>query len=181
LNNYSIANAIKVLTRHLIGQVHTSIPARIEKYDKKTQKADVKPMLKKTYQDGEEVEYPIIPNVPLVMPRTASSGVILPVSKGDTVLLVFSERSIDGWLSTGDLSSTPADQRFDLSDAIGIVGLFPFTETSQASGDDVEVFFGDAKITLKKDKEILLENGKGTIQLSSNGQININNGNLTVD
>lgn len=180
MNQTSLANAVKNFTQFLMGEIHTAIPAQIEKYDSTSQKAEVLPLLHKKYKDGTDVEYPKIVNVPVVMPRTASAGIFLPVEKGDTVLLIFSERSLDDWLVKGGSVSTPADRHFDLSDAIAIIGLFPFNKTNTASGDDIEVIYGDSSLAIRKNGDIEITDGKGSGKLSG-GSWNFNNGNLTVD
>ena len=48
--------------------VHTCLPARIERYDESTQMADIAPLLKKKYKaENEPVDYPVVVNVPPAM------------------------------------------------------------------------------------------------------------------
>lgn len=73
-------------------------------------------------------EYPVIPNVPIVMPRSNVAGlsITVPIKQGDSVLLIFADRSIDNWQSSGEVSP-PAEQIMprlhDITDAIAIIGL----------------------------------------------------------
>lgn len=122
---------LQVAFDHYVSDVHTCLPGRIEEYDAKTQKASVKPLIKRLtlLEDGTELleELPIIPDVPVQFPRTASFFFTLPVRKGDLVVLHFAERSLDNWLSGKGEDTDPDEFRMhDLSDAIAVPGGYPF-------------------------------------------------------
>lgn len=137
MNSHSYGNAVHFLVQAMQGNMHTAFPGRIEKYDFTTQKAEVKPLIKHRYRNGDEQELPKISDVPVVFMRTLEAYVILPVKKGSTVLVICAERSMDNWLSQGGIASPGLTHQFSLSDAIAIPGLFPFTEASPVSADDV--------------------------------------------
>ena len=151
----TLADAIVNTFWSLISSIHTCLPGRIEKYTRTEQKANVKPLIKKKYLDGTAVEFPVIPNVPIVFPRTKRGGITFPLEQGDGVLLVFSERALDRWLSSGE-DVEPGDYRkFDLSDAIAIPGLFSFKQPNLATNDDdVEIHNEGQRITIKKNGDI---------------------------
>lgn len=139
-----------------LSNVHTCLPARIVSYDYTRQKADVQPLLNKRYKtnqpQGEILPMPQITNVPVIFPRTAEFSIHFPIKEGDLVMLLFSERSIDLWLTVGG-QVTPQDPRkFDLSDAIALVGLYPFSEASPAEDNENFILkFQDAKVKISPD------------------------------
>ena len=109
--------------------LHTALPGRVRSYDAATQLADVEPLLKRALRTelGDKVleALPIIPSVPVVFPRGGGYFVSLPLAAGDCGLLVFSERAIDRWRSTGEVAD-PGDQRMHgLSGALFVPGLGP--------------------------------------------------------
>lgn len=115
-------------------------------------------------------EYPIIPNVPIVMPRSNVAGlsITVPIRQGDSVLLIFADRSIDNWQSSGDVSA-PAEQIMprlhDITDAIAIIGL----------ASEVH------PIKNYNNNAVEIRNNSGSIHLSlSDSGINIA-GNVTID
>jgi len=137
--------------------IHTCLPASIVSYDYTKQKATVQPLLKKPYVTGGE-SLPEIPNVPVIFPKGGGFSMHFPLNAGDVVLLLFSERSIDQWLNRGG-EILPLDPRkFDLSDAIAIPGLMPFSETSPAEDN--------TNFTLKI--------GSGTIKVQPSGKFLFN-------
>jgi hypothetical protein len=156
--------AIKVAFNNLVSHVHTAMPARIEKYDAKKQKVDVKPLLNKKYNDGSVVNLPIITSVPLIFPSSGQASLVLPVEKGDTVLLIFAERSIDEWLASGSEVTPSLNRKFDISDAIAIPGLMPFNKNNQQSkATNLEITYKDFKITIDTTGKIAI--GKGNVEL----------------
>lgn len=153
-NPASLIDAINKGIESALNIIHTAVPGRIEKYDSGSQKAEVKPLIKRSYTDGTSLSLPVIPNVPVIMPRTATFSLTFPVAAGDLVLLIFCERSLDRWLSNGGEVEPGDDKKHDLSDAIAIPGLYPFTETSPGNGEDVEIKFKDQGIIIKSNGDI---------------------------
>jgi hypothetical protein len=62
-----------------------------------------------------------LPSVP------AFTDLVLPVSVGDTGLLVFADGSLDVWLARGGVVDPLDDRHHALSDAVFIPGLRPFS------------------------------------------------------
>jgi hypothetical protein len=125
--------------------VHTALPGRIVSYDAEHQTADVQPMLRRALQDqdGEKVleALPILPCVPVVFPRGGGCFVSFPMAAGDGGLLVFSERAIDRWRSTGE-NADPGDLRMHgLSGAAFFPGLYPRAD-ALADADATEMRLG---------------------------------------
>ena len=147
-------------------------PGRIEKYDDSLQKASVKPLLMRTttYDDGtkKSFELPVIGNVPVIFPRGGGFYFSLPLEKGDNVLLVFCDRSIDKFKSSsGDKPIDPVDLRTnDITDAVAIAGFYPFLKPLKDG-------------TANKGKLALGYDGGAHIKISKT-QVDIN-GNFTVD
>jgi hypothetical protein len=141
--------------------IHTCLPAKIQKYDPGTQKADVIPLLKKKYKfDAEPTDLPIITNVPVQWP-SANDGaafIHLPLKAGDIGWVVFAERSIDTWLAGEGASVSPEDSRHhDLSDAMFMPGGLPFKKALSISSPD----------------NMTLKNNNMTIEIDPSGKIKI--------
>lgn len=158
--------AIENIFFSLTEDFHTCLPGRVEKYDFKTQKATVKPLLKKVYNDKSVLEMPVLPNVPVIFPRTKRSGVTFPLERGDGVLLLFTERALERWKLSGDVSEPGDSRRFDLTDSVCIPGLFSFNQTNIASNnDDLEIQHEGQKVTIKKNGDIELGAGESLLSL----------------
>lgn len=156
--------------------LHVALPGRVESYDAAEQKADIKPMVKDltpTRTGRELLEIiPVIPNVPIVFPRAGGYFLTMPVRAGDFVLLVVCERSIDVWISSDGGEKNPDDFRtHNLSDAVAIPGLYPFSQSIGESGIDVNGVLGregGPTVHLKPDGSVHLsqENASDFVALS---------------
>lgn len=142
-------DVVRNIVVNYMSNINTCLPATIETYDPATKKASVKPLLKRTL-NGQEIDTPVIENVPIIFPCTATAVVSLPINTGDGCLIVFSQRSIDDWLSKGG-NIAPTDPRlFDLSDAIAIPGLFNFKDSGRTiTGENVEIYNDNGKIEIQ--------------------------------
>lgn len=127
-----------VITDHIqshLDELHTAMPARVERYDPARQEVDVKPLIKDAWPDEEAtmgirpVEYPVIPGVPVLFPGAGAFRITWPINRGDGVLLVFSEVALDIWKNS--LANTIVDPqaywRHHIADAMALPGLNPFT------------------------------------------------------
>ena len=142
---------IKRMIDNALMDMHVSFPGKVNKYDYTTQKADVQPLIKRRFRDGTVLSYPIITSVPVVFPRVSNSYVYLPIKKGDKVLCVISDHSLDNYLFGGQ-EIDPMDIRsHHLSDAFCIPGAYDFHNpiSDLSNADDLIIKNGDIKITAK--------------------------------
>jgi len=145
----TLATAIVNTFNAMVAQMNTSLPGQIVTYDFKKRKASIKPLIKKRYLSGDVEPLPIIYDVPVVFPGTDRIGFHFPLKKGDRVLIVFSQRSLDKWLDSGK-DVDPQDRRkFDLSDAVAIPGMYPFSSNNYAdNNDDVFIKIDNKKLKI---------------------------------
>lgn len=131
---------IENLVKRMLQNVHTSIPGTIVSFDPATQTATVRVDVKKSSMIGDKKEYKELPPLvkcPVVFPNSQSKGfaVTMPVSAGDSVLVNFSESSIDKWQQFGGVQEPEGSiisRNHDLTDAIATIGLSP--DSSNVSG-----------------------------------------------
>ena len=158
----TLAEVINDMIEAKILDIHVSMPGKVETYDHTQQKADIKPLLRKKYtvNGGTIVEIPVIPGVP-VQWASANNGAAymhLPLKVGDLGLIIFTDRSIDTWLSgDGEITSPNDPRHHDLSDAIFIPGIRPFKQPLSNTNAD----------------NFILQNGSIRIELDPSGKISI--------
>lgn len=161
-NDDSIVDALDNFLLDRFDEIHTCMPGRINKYEYSTQRAEVKPLLKRAMKNNTQLEYPAISDVPVIFPCTSNTGITFPIKKGDLVLILFAERSLNNWLFSGDDSDTEKARLHNLTDAIAIPGIIPFNQTSKATNnDDLEINHNSQKIVIKENGDI--EIGTGTL------------------
>ena len=161
--------------------VNICMPGEIVSYDYTQQRAKVQPALNQKYNNGEVINLPIIHNVPVIHPASGGASITFPVNTGDNVMLVFSQKSLEEWLSSGE-QVTPDDPRQnDLTDAIAILGLRSFSEPSPAGNNtDLLVKYDGSEIALKPNGEVNVKAtevnilGTNEVILNSNTEVRVN-------
>ena len=111
---------LNALKKEILSSLHCALPGIVESYDAATQTASVRPALR-TRVGNEVVQLPLLTEVPVFIPGSERSN--WTVSAGDFCLLIFSDRSIDGWFETGSDALPPSGRQHDLSDAFAFVGF----------------------------------------------------------
>lgn len=155
----SMAELLDRAVNSRLYDVRTCMPGEVIKYDSKRQCVDVQPLLKKDYDD-EVLDMSQVYNVPVVFPRAGEAFLHLPLKKGDTVLLVIADRSVDKWKSTGGKVNPEDSRKHSLSDAFAIPGGYSFKHAASVSNGS----------------DLILKNANAEIQLKSNGKVSISNG-----
>lgn len=154
----TMTDAMRQAVLFQLYDVHTALPGQIISYDHTLQKASIQPSLKKSYLDGTTQEMPILNNVPVIFPKAGGASLTFPVLPGDTCLLLFIERSTDLWKSVGGIVAPNDPRKFDLSDAVALMGLMPFSEDSLAeNNEDVLLTYKNSNIRIKSTGEIQIE------------------------
>lgn len=148
-------------------ELHTAMPATVETYDAATGMVSVSPCLKRRYANGDLVDLPIIPNVPVLFPRGGNAAITFDLQKGDSVLLVFAERSVDTWKTTGGKVDPKDTRKHALSDAFAIPGGYPKTSPVAAAL---------IKAAFTATGAVTIENPAGLINLANTGAFTVQNG-----
>jgi len=108
----------------VLSNVNTCLPGTVKTYDPVKQLCEVDIDIKKKLR-GKFVVIPTLVNVPVIFPSGGGFSVSYPLKKGDKVICLFSQRSLDDWLE--DINDDPKQvRRFDLSDAFAYPGGHTF-------------------------------------------------------
>ena len=175
----TLTDVINAALEGFAQEFNTCMPAIVEKYDNNLNTVNAQPVFKQTFAGDpvdEVVDTPLVRNVPVAFPRANQAALTFPIQPGDTVLLVFSQRSIDVWKTTGGIIP-PNDPRVnDLSDAIAIPGIYPSSNPVPIDPDNLVLRYLLSKITLDPTGEITIEAGAAKIVMTRSGQFQITNG-----
>jgi hypothetical protein len=157
---------IDQIAKSQLDSAFVSMPARIESYDAAKQKAVVQPLVKFSHEDegGERVIelLPAIDSVPVVFLGSGFGSFTAPISRGDTVLLIFTSCSLDRWLQRGGEVDPDDDRRGDLTDAIAIPNLRPFSNPISPAPPNDRLRMGNASVAVEvTSTEALIGGGSG--------------------
>lgn len=170
------AEVFRDLNCHQLGQIVTYSTAG------GTRKASVKILSQRVTPDGKYLDYPLLTDCPVFMPRGGEFGINLPVEAGDPCLVLFNDTDIDQWFANASAGVPNTDRQHSLSDGMVLVGLGTQVAGSYSSAE--AIFYGPkGYISLAKNGLITLTTVDGTfstITLATSGQINISNGGTNI-
>lgn len=137
-------------------EVHTCLPAVVESFDSVNQLVDAQPTIKRKI-NGVLTDLPILKGVPIRYFKSKTFTITFPIEEGDHVLIIFSERSIDTWLTNGGLQNPFDVRKFSLSDAFALPMMYPQTDVIpdfNADNLEIKTNTGLTKIVIKKTEGI---------------------------
>lgn len=148
---------------HRQASLNTCVVGTVEKYDPDKKRADVKPVFIDHFETDagtvQAIDYPVIQDIPVLFPRGGGFSITWPLKKGDPVVLIFAQRSLDEW-KAGDGKKPTAQESLrmhDLSDALCIAGAFPDND-SAGKADDTSLHIshkeGKVDVEIKPDGKI---------------------------
>lgn len=103
-------------------ELNTSLPGIVKSYDPATRTATVQPAIKRTTVDGKNPRRPLLLDVPVVFPYSGTQGITFPLKVDSPCLLVFSQRSIDDWVTKREEDVVTDTRLHDINDAFCIPG-----------------------------------------------------------
>jgi len=159
----SLTDAIKNALESTIADIHTGFPAVVQSFDAELQEADLVPVIKRKKVDSTSEErfksLPLLPSVPVIYPSSIDSSIYFPLKKGDSVWVLVSERSVDGWRPQGNVQANPAVARkFDLTDVYCVPGAKADNARLPANrrGVDLILHHKGKEVRITADDKILL-------------------------
>lgn len=119
---HEFTQSVEDTARAVVNEIHTALPGEILSFDQEKCEAKVRPIGKYLTSDEQELDYPILTEVPVLFPfcKESDMGMFFPVKKGDNCLILVSEVELDEWRSGAE---TECPLRFDLTSAVAIPGL----------------------------------------------------------
>lgn len=191
MSRFNYVSLLRDLIRSTQRNIYTSLPARVINYYPQEQCVDVKPILRQRFDENTgSVEMPVIYKVPVLFPSAGGGILSFPINSekdategtGDIVMLEFSMRSMDEWLTnTQEGDVIPESNRYhSLTDAIAKPSLYKFGVNLNPHAENVELKFKDTIISLQDDGT-----DKSNLTITTEGNtgivINIIKGNLVVN
>ena len=147
---------LKSLINDQINKIHTCVPGKIDSFDSSKCIATVTPTAKFRKPNGEYIDYPKVNDIPVVFLQYdgQKSTIASPIKEGDGCLIFFSEQELDTYENDGQ--EPTSNLKFDLSNAICVVGLFTSANEVIKDACDNEATIIDREKTriMVKKKEI---------------------------
>ncbi len=142
--------------RDMLSSLNCHKVGTIESFDSAKQTATVKINIK--LQVGATVkDFPLLADVPVFVLGGGDRVFTFPVQKGDTCLVLFSDRDIDNWFATGGAELPSSPRLHDLSDGMALVGFRSLANpVDNYSSADCQVRNGSSLLSIGE--KLLLKN-----------------------
>ena len=130
------------------GENHYALPGIVVSFDKATQTASIQPALRRR-KGNENIQLPILQDVPVYFMGGKSGGVTFPVASGDECLVVFADACIDAWFQNGTVSNVISVRQHDYSDGFAFVG-FRSLPNKLTDFPDEPAFWGNKESDIRR-------------------------------
>lgn len=152
-----LESVIQTAIETALKEVHTCLPAVVTSTDRMNEQLIDCQLTIKRKLAGQLVLLPLLVNVPIRYFKSSTFSVTFPIEIGDHVMIIFSERSIDTWLTQGGLQAPFDVRRHALSDAFAIPMMYPQTDIVPNFDTDnlqIKTNSGNTKITVDRNEGI---------------------------
>lgn len=118
---------LSVVADSIVKQVFNSLNCvrigKIVTFNPETLTAKIEIQDKRELNDGLLVDYPLLVDVPCFCMSGVNGGIDIPIQPDDTGILLFNDRNIDKWWSTGTVQKPDIYRCHDWSDALFLCGV----------------------------------------------------------
>lgn len=127
----------------------------IVEYDPATASCTVKLKIKEFVDVDADtsVSYPLLADVPVFVLQGGGAWMELPIAEGDPCLVLFSDRDIDNWWTSGNETTPNTQRRHSLSDGIALVGINPKSNPLALTGQ-ARIFAGAHKLDFANNLQV---------------------------
>jgi len=109
-------------------RIRVAMPGIIQSFDTVKQTVSVKLAIREHLsfwgKPFEDLEIPILDEVPIFMPRAGNFILTMPIKAGDECLVIFTDNCYDEWWINSGVGNQLDNRRHDLSDGIAILGIW---------------------------------------------------------
>lgn len=168
----TLSQALAELTNAIKVSMHCIKIGEILSFDKTDQTAKVKVLhiMDSNYNTRleEEIEYPLLEKVPVVVMGGGTSYISHPISAGDQCLLLFCDYMIDAWWVSGEKKASIVPRKHDISDPIALVGVRATPKAIQSYSDYLRLQY-DQNSSIVIGEQIDVNNAS----INLNGTVNV--------
>ena len=162
----NLASLLELFKGNLMMQLNCHQVGEIVSFDPSTQTAEVQIKMMKT-QNGELKDYAILLDCPCIVLSGGKGRLTLPITAGDSCLVLFNDRDIDNWFAGGQKMQPRTERMHNYSDAIALVGLRNLqNKITDYLADGTELKYGGSTMKLQDDK-VTVTNGTSTVVMDS--------------
>lgn len=144
----------------LLANINCIQIGKIEKVNN-NQTVEIMIQVKRRVSGTEIADYPILVDCPYIVLQGGGAYLDFPIAVGDYCIVLFNDRNIDNWWSTGNVKE-PADKRkHSLSDGMALIGVNPDSNFLERDGSVVRLLGtsgpGSEEFAARKNDQIQID------------------------
>ena len=131
---------LNTVMSRISSSINCHVPGEIVAFDPESQTATVQPTVRRrirTETGVQEMDYPLLTDVPVLMLGGGTHCLTMPISPGDECLVLFSDVCIDAWFQSGGIQNQIIARSHDLSDGFALVGFRSKPKAIQSMNENV--------------------------------------------
>lgn len=130
-SNPSLKDAMDMLKKDIFLSLNCHHIATIQSFNAETQTASATINYKKTFFERQtngqylpvQKDYPVLLDCPVIIFKGGSAALTMPITAGDTCLVLFNDRDIDNWFQSGQIGPVASPRMHSFSDGLILVGV----------------------------------------------------------
>jgi hypothetical protein len=138
----------------------------IQEFNSAEQTAKVSINYKKVVYDRADtptlLDYPVLVDCPVIILSGGDGVITFPIKVGDTCLVLFNDRDIDNWFSSGQVMGPASPRLHSFADGIVLVGVRSL-KTPVADYDAARVVIGKDTTKVKLGDKVRIENASSDL------------------
>ena len=123
----TLINVVQALRTDIFSSLNCHAIGRIESFNELYQTAIVSIEYQRKVENKPDTydlkDYPNLIDIPVVVLGGGNGSIRFPIASGDTCLVLFNDRDMDGWFTSGSKAPLSSDRKHSFSDGVALVGL----------------------------------------------------------
>lgn len=167
-SNPQLIDVLKELKSDIFYSFNCHKVGIIQSFNSETQTATISLIDKRiisTYEGTELKPYQLLVDCPVYIVGGGDGWIDQPFSVGDNCLVLFNDRDIDNWFTSGITSAAPTPRAHSLADGIALIGLHNLTNNIVGFDNTSLGFrYKGAKVRIADDGKIDLVNASFSLK-----------------
>jgi hypothetical protein len=150
----TLINVVNALREDIFSSLQCHAVGKIEEFNELEQIATVSIEYQRQVENNpdtfERADYPNLIDIPVIVLGGGNGSIRFPIKAGDNCLVLFNDRDLDGWFTTGSKGPLSSDRKHSFCDGVALVGIRSMADSfDDYDPDRTELVHNKLKVSLK--------------------------------
>ena len=167
-----LTTLINCLREVIFSSLNCHKVGKIVSFDADNQTAQAEMLVQKSV-NGQIIEYPVLVDCPVFVISGGKACITLPVTAGDSCLVLFNDEDMDNWFATGSKQEANTNRHHSFTDALIMVGFrHQANKIANYSATNMQLRMGSIMVDIGEDKAEITD---------GSAKITLTGGNITIE